>query len=311
MTGLRCRVAALLLVLLAGAGQAARADSLRFCDAPREPDAAQLDRIMRFAALVKGELERSGQDLALIARSGLHLERFGQRYSHAGLSLRASANTPWSVRQLYYACDEGRPRLFDQGISGFLLGSSEPDEGYVALILLPDAPDAAADSAAGAALAAAALDDRRALSLLGAAYSANAYPFSTRYQNCNQWLAELMALAWGGRAADDAADPRAQAQQWLRRAGYRPTTMQAGAWMLAGLFVPWVHDRDHPQADLAAGRYRVSMPASLADFVRQQVPGARRIELCHGGTRAVIHQGWDDIAAGCLPGPGDRQIALD
>ena len=35
-----------------------------------------------------------------------------------------------------------------------------------------------------------------ALALLGREYSANAYPFSPRYQNCNQWVAELLATAW-------------------------------------------------------------------------------------------------------------------
>ena len=72
------------------------------------------------AALVKDRLDASDARLALVARSGTDLSRFGLRYSHAGVSLKASSNAPWSVRQLYYACDERRPRLFDQGLSGLL-----------------------------------------------------------------------------------------------------------------------------------------------------------------------------------------------
>ena len=86
---------------------------------------------------MKAELDQSGAQMALVSRSGLALQRLDQRYSHAGVSLKASDNTPWSVRQLYYACDEQRPRLFDQGMSGFVMGANDPDEGYLSIVLLP------------------------------------------------------------------------------------------------------------------------------------------------------------------------------
>src|SRR5882672_3855709 len=107
--------------LLAGwlfAGVAAAqsgSNSTRFCDRPSPLTALQQDRLLQFAAVARRELEASGQDVALIARSGIDLARFDLRYSHAGVSLKASGNAPWSVRQLYFACDEGRPRLYDQG----------------------------------------------------------------------------------------------------------------------------------------------------------------------------------------------------
>ena len=49
-------------------------------DAPPALSATQQDRLLRFAAVVKDELERSGRSVALIARSGLDLSRFGVRY---------------------------------------------------------------------------------------------------------------------------------------------------------------------------------------------------------------------------------------
>ena len=58
------------------------------------------------------------------------------------------------------------------------------------------------------ALERAARDNRQALSLLGATYSANAYPFSLQYQNCNQWVAEMLAAAWGALAAATTARAR-------------------------------------------------------------------------------------------------------
>ena len=142
--------------LVAGAAGPARAAgsnaSSRFCDRPAEINAAQQDRLLRFAAVVKQALDRSGHSVALVARSGMDLSRFDVRYSHAGISLKTSPNGPWSVRQLYYACDESRPRLFDQGMAGFLLGTDNPSVGYLSLLLLPE-PE-------GEALARTSLDPR-------------------------------------------------------------------------------------------------------------------------------------------------------
>src|SRR5690349_15036438 len=99
-------------LLLAALGSMAcavgHASALQYCDHQATLSAVQKDTLFRFGAIIKTELENSGARLALVARSGLDLSRFRMRYSHAGFSLKASPNTPWSVRQLYYACDEGR-----------------------------------------------------------------------------------------------------------------------------------------------------------------------------------------------------------
>ena len=294
------RRAARLLLGLAFSS-AAQAASLRYCDPPPSLTAAQQDRLLRFAAIVRDELEGSLQRVALVSRSGLDLSRFAQRYSHAGVSLKASANTPWSVRQLYFSCEEQVPRLYDQGLAGFVQGTSDPELGFVSVLLLP-----AADAET---LEQAALDNARALQLLGAAYSANAYAFALRYQNCNQWLAELLAEAWGERSNGSTA-PRERAQSWLKDQGYRPTVFEVG-WML-GLtaFVPWLHQDDHPAEDLAQARLQVSMPAAIEAFVRATRPAARRLEFCHDGRRVVIHQGWEPIADGCVAGAQDRVVPL-
>lgn len=295
----RRRLAALALLLPAAA---ALAGSPRLCDFRPDVSAAQQDRLLRVAAIAKRQLEASGASVALIARSGLDLSRFGVRYSHAGISLHSSPNAPWSVRQLYYDCDEGRPRLFDQGIAGFLLGTDDPARGYLSMLLLPPAE--------GAALEAAALDKARALRLLAATYSANAYPFSRRYQNCNQWVMELIASAWG--RLPDGADLRAHAQDWLAQHDYRPSEIEIGSrWLMFGLgFVPWVRVDDHPEADRIAMRLRISMPESIEAFVRERVPGVRRIELCHTSGRVVVRQGWVPIGPDCAAAAGDEVIDL-
>ena len=306
---------------------AAPAAALRYCDRPAEASPAEQDRLLRVGALIKAELEASGQRVALIARSGLDLSRFGVRYSHAGVSLQASPNTPWSVRQLYYACDEQRPRLFDQGLAGFLLGVDDPALGYISMVILPEAESAALERTA--------LDRVRALSLLGGTYSANAHPQSLRYQNCNQWLVELLALARGAAAAPAvpavhaadattaaqagaaaAVDPpsaRPAAQQWLQQHGYQGSaiTLRNPLLWLAPAVVPWLHTDDHPPDELQRGIVTVSLPASIETWLRDTVPGARRVELCHTEREVVIRRGWAPLPDGCRAEAGDTVIAFD
>jgi hypothetical protein len=284
---------------------------MRFCDQQTPLSAAQKDKLFRFGGIIKAELKKSGQSLALVARSGLDLSRFGVRYSHAGLSLKASQNAPWSVRQLYYACDEQKPRIFDQGMSGFVLGLDTPDIGYVSVVFLP--------SNEASELERAALDNRQALELLSTNYSANAYPYSLRYQNCNQWVMELLAATWGrlgdglAQASNQATGLRAQAQAWLKEQGYRPSVLAVNSrpLMWLGAFIPWVHSDDHPPEDIEAQRYRVSMPGSIETFVHERVPGATRIEFCHTGRQVVIRRGWEMIAEGCQADEDDTVVTLD
>ena len=297
--------ALLLAAALLCCGEAAIAESAssRFCDRAAPMTALQQDRLLRLAAVIRHELEGSGATVALIARSGLDLSRFGVRYSHSGVSLKASDNSPWSVRQLYYACDERRPRLYDQGLAGFVFGTDDANVGYVSIVL-PGGPDAVA-------IERAARDTPLVLHLLGGTYSANAYPFSVRYENCNQWVAELLATAWG--ALGGTQDLRGQAQHWLGQHGYEPSRIDVGShWLMAiAPFIPLIHLDDHPQDDLYALRMSTSLPAGIESFAHERAPAATRIEICHDGGRAVIRHGWSPVADGCRPQAGDRVLDLD
>jgi hypothetical protein len=299
---LSCRPALLALALLAAGAAQAASSALDFCSRSASMSASQQARLLRFAAVIRDELAATPGSAALISRSGLDLSRFQIRYSHAALAWRKDEGS-WDTRQLYYACDESRPRIFDQGVAGFAMGMDDTSLGYISLVRLP--PEAAQQ------LRSASLDTPRALNLLAASYSANAYAFSLRYQNCNQWLAELLAVAWGELA--DGPDLRERAQRWLKQADYAPEPVDVGshALMFASAFVPLIHLDDHPENDRFALKLRVSLPSSLEAFIRQRVPGSERIEICHNSRHIVIRQGWTPIAEGCQPGPDDRVLMLD
>ncbi|MYN42948.1 DUF2145 domain-containing protein [Duganella sp. FT109W] len=289
-----------LLMAAATAGQA-QASSGRFCDRSHELSAAEQDRLLRFAAVLRDELAASDEGVALVSRSGLDLSRFHIRYSHGAVAWRSEQGA-WSARQLYYACDEGRPRIYDQGLAGFAMGTDDPQLGYVSIVRMP--PQAVL------ALRPALLDTSRALHLLGAQYSANAYAYGLQYQNCNQWLIEMLAAGWGN--LPDGDDLRQRAQQWLREQDYAPQPVEVGSrWlMLASYFVPLLHLDDHPEQDRAALQLHISLPSTVEAFVRDRFPQSERVEICHDDKQIVIHRGWTPIADGCKADDGDRVLSL-
>ena len=315
------------IVAMAALAAASTAPAATFCDRGNEVSATEQDRQLQVVALARRALASSGASAALVSRSGTDLSRFHLQYSHSGIALKDSRNSPWSVRQLYYACDESQAKLYDQGLAGFLLSAGRTEPIRLSIVTLPERE--------GARLAAAALDNRRALALLSARYSASAYAFSTRNQNCNQWVAELMGFAWAPRdghptavaaaAAETAATPagsalppagdpptRQQAQRWLKDLGYDPSpvAVPSHAVMFAAQFVPLIHSDDHPIDDLYAMRLKVSTPAALEAFAHRLVPDAQRVEFCATGTTVVVRRGWEPLPADCRAADGDEVLPL-
>ena len=283
----------------------------RFCDRTAALTATEQDRLLRFSAVVREELSGLGvgsggsgmgddAGAVLISRSGLDLSQFNIRYSHAAVAWRGLGGS-WTVRQLYYACDESRPRIYDQGLAGFVVGTDNPARGYISIVTLPPA--------AAAPLKQAALDERRVLSLLASHYSASAYAYGLRYQNCNQWLVELLAAAWGDLPQGDML--RGRAQRWLAEAHYAPEPVRVTHWqMFAGNFIPLLHVDDHPADDRYALALKISLPASIENFVHQRLPDSQRVEICHDGQNAVVHHGWTAAAPDCVAMPDDRIVRL-
>ena len=276
--------------------------STDFCDRARQTSAEEQDHILRFAAAVRDALDAFDKDTVIISRSGLDLARFQIRYSHAAIMSRNDAGS-WTARQLYYACDEGHPRIFDQGLAGFVGGSDNPALGYISIVGMP--------SEQANAVRQAAQDSPRALGLLAATYSAIAYPYSTLYQNCNQWVIELLAISWGNLSNGE--DTRSRAQSWLKEASYDPQPVHVGSGLLiiGAAVTPLLHLSDHPRNEINTMELKVSLPASIETFVRQRLPDSEHIELCHDEAHIVVHHGWTPIAEGCLPGAGDQVLAFE
>ena len=167
-------------------------------------------------------------------------------------------------------------------------------------------------------------DAARAVSLLGARYSANAHAWSTVHQNCNQWVAEMLGLAISRRVDSDgvagefvpappgATDARTLAQAGLRAVQAKPSvitwpTLLPG-WLIGAL--PYLSLDDHPVQDLRRRQFQVWMPQSLEALIQSLEPQSQRTEFCMVGRRIVVHRGWQGLSRDCAARDGDRVLML-
>ncbi|MBH9552889.1 DUF2145 domain-containing protein [Inhella gelatinilytica] len=272
----------LLVAALVVVGVNASAGSAPGCVAPPERDAQTQDRFFQWAERVRRDLDAAGAEVALIARAGMDLERLGVRYTHAALAWRDHPAGTWAVRQLYFDCTEQRPRLFDQGLTAFLMGGDGVDSGYLLALPLQGEP--------ALALQRFVQDRDRALALLAARYQANARLADEAAQNCNQWVAEVLAATWSG--GDGAG--RTVAHDWMRAQGWESgaVTLPNRLWLWAAALTRHLGWTGQTESDLASNQMRVTLPEDLARWWRHQWPQASRLEWCLGAGGIGVHQGW-------------------
>jgi hypothetical protein len=98
-------------------------------------------------------------------------------------------------------------------------------------------------------------------------YNMLAYAFSTRYQNSNQWVLEMVAAA---SAAPGEVETREEAQRWLRQAGFAPGTVQIDAATRLGarMFRANVAFDDHPFGQRMAGEIDTITVDAIERFLR-------------------------------------------
>ena len=238
-----------ILMLAAGAAQAGTA----CVDQPLTVD--NFTRAMALAERAQGALDASGAQVALIARAGQDLSKYGLRYSHMAYAVRVDGN--WVVLHELNDCGTAASSLFDEGLGRFFL------DGMVAWhsrIVVPSPPVQAR--------LAAMLASNTPLRLHQARYNMLAYPFSTSYQNSNQWVLETLAVA----LSDSAQAGREEAQAWLKFAGYRPITVEIDAMTRLGARITRANIAfdDQPFERRMAGHIDTVTVESVFRFVRMR-----------------------------------------
>lgn len=235
------------------------------CGERAAPTAQALARGMALGERVRDQLERSGATAALVARVGLNLAEFGQRYTHMGMAVRDHVRQRWLVLHLFNPCGKAESEISVQPLEQFF----EVDLfAFEALTLTPSYP-------LQVALRDVFMNPATTRLLHKPAYNMIAHPFNTRFQNSNQWILEMTALALdrGGSVKD-----RASAQAWLAAAGFEPGTIRISNLRRSGarLFSPHVSFSDHTQEEFEQQLYKVVTVDAIAQFLMTRNPGLAR-----------------------------------
>jgi hypothetical protein len=227
----------------------------------RKTSAQSFVSAMKLAENTRAALENSKAEVALIGRVGQDLSSHGLRYSHLAYVWRDHPKGRWLVMHELNQCGTARSALYDQGLANFFLDDLYA---YEAIVVLP--------SPQSQARIAAVLRSHLPGRLHYARYNMLAYPFSTEFQNSNQWVLETYAAS----ASELPIDNRVRAQAWLRLAGYAPWTLNIPAPKRLGarLFSANISFDDHPFARRATGRIDTVTVESVVRFVRGREPGS-------------------------------------
>jgi hypothetical protein len=223
--------------------------------------AADVRAGMTLALDVRNALDREHAQIALVARVGRDLSRYGLRYSHVAFAWRGHPRGDWTMVEALNQCGTATSALYDDGLANFFLDDMFA---YQAKVVIPS-PEV----------------QRRIADVLAAGdggrfheprYNLVAYPFATRYQNSNQWLLETLADALAERPIGNRSD----AQAWLRASGFLPSTLHVPAIERLGaqLFRVNVAFDDQPIDRRMAGKIDVVSAESVLDFVLRVDPGA-------------------------------------
>lgn len=212
-------------------------------------------------------------DVAILARGGQDLSRYGLRHSHLAFAVREE-NGRWRALHLLNHCKSPTSALFREGLGNFIgetgthtdlrVGIPTPElrAALKALLTLP-------------AIQARALHEPR--------YSVVAYPFSDEYQNSNQWVLEVLAAAMAQTSDGTLLIKRAQAQAWLKEQQFQPSTLHIGLGKRVGarFFAANAATTDHPASERISGNYSVVTVESVFAFMQQHQVLAQDLAVAH------------------------------
>jgi hypothetical protein len=235
---------------------------------PAPLDLAEVRGSMRLAERSVAALDASGASVALVARAGQDLSKYGVAYSHMGIAVRDHPGGRWTVVHELNDCGTADSDLYEDGVGNFFLTDLYR---YRAQLVIPGP----ALQARLAALMATTTPHR----LHEPRYNMLSYVYGTRYQNSNQWVLELLAAADAPPGAPAAT--RAAAQGLLKARGYRPPTVQVSAAQRLGarLMRANVAFDDHPFERRMAGEIDTVTTDAVLAWVRARDPQARVVTV--------------------------------
>lgn len=245
---------------IAGGALAGGAHAGRSCE-EQKPSVQTIARGMDLAARTAKALDQTGAKVVVLGRAGQDLSKYKLRYSHLGWAYKTPEGK-WRVVHKLNDCGTAVAHIYRQGLGEFFLDDLWRFEAVWA-VPTPEVQERLLDV----------LQDRKkSLALHHSAYSMVSYPWSTKYQQSNQWAIETLAEAMEPTTVRN----REQAQDWLKFKGYEPSVMKIGALTRLGgrITAANIAFDDHPNEKRFADQIETATVDSVLTWLqRTQMAG--------------------------------------
>ena len=218
-----------------------------------EPSETLVRQELELAVKTVERLNASGAEVVIIGRIGQDLTKYGQKYSHLAFAYRDGQQ--WTVVHKLNECGTAVSNIYEQGMGQFFMDDLFRIEAQV-VVPRPEVQQRLREAVRRA----------QALALHEPRYNMLAYPWSTRYQQSNQWLMETLA-----RALEPQIGTREQAQAWLRFKGYEPAVLKLGPMTRLGgrMFKANIAFDDHPDEKRFSDRIETTTADSVFEFLQK------------------------------------------
>ncbi|MEO8000872.1 MAG: DUF2145 domain-containing protein, partial [Arenimonas sp.] len=159
------------------------------------------------AQRVLKQLEKNPASVALLARHGTNLDKYGLHYSHVGFVVRNHRDGPWTVVHLLNQCGSSRSDIYAQGLVNFFMDDLQSQDARI-VWLKPELAERLS-----------VLLNSRATSVFDPDYSVIARYDSKQYQNSTAWVLDMLSAA---QLATANFPQRSNAQALEKAQGFTP-----------------------------------------------------------------------------------------
>jgi len=202
------------------------------------------------------QLEKNPAPVALLARHGTNLDKYGLHYSHVGFVVRNHRDGPWTVVHLLNQCGSSRSDIYAQGLVNFFMDDLQSQDARI-VWLKPELAERLS-----------VLLNSRAMSVFDPDYSVIARYDSKQYQNSTAWVLDMLSAA---QLPAVNSPQRSHAQALEKAQGFTPDVIHIdyAQRILGGLFSANTVFTDHSVGARLSGEYKVVTVRSIFRYLQQ------------------------------------------
>lgn len=208
------------------------------------------------AQRVLQQLEKNNAPVAMLARHGTDLKKYGLHYSHVGFVVRDHQDGRWTVVHLLNECRSQRSNIYSQGLVNFFLDDLQSQDARIVWL----EPELAERMSV--------LLNTKATSVFDPDYNVIARYDSKHYQNSTAWVLDMLSAA---QLPAGHAPKRINAQALEKAQGFTPDVIHIDYTqrILGGFFSANTVFTDHSVGARLSGEYKVVTVRSIFRYLEQ------------------------------------------